>query len=269
MTDEAVAIVEVEVDPATAFEVFTTEASAWWHRDRSLWGPGTTGAMRFEPGVGGRLLLDREPGAGAAREIGRVEVWEPTPRLMFSYGAPDDAPAARTEVEVRFEATETGTRVVLKHRGWQEVAGMSTTVEAEGEQWAAVLASFARHSLEHTLLHRLGEFLDAVGAGDIPFFQRYLTEDALLIFPGRDNVYTKAQCIAAMGDHPPYVKYDMEDPRIVHIGDSTAVLTHRAAVMNAANTQPRSVMVSSVLVHEGGAWRLALHQWTPADDNYT
>jgi uncharacterized protein YndB with AHSA1/START domain/ketosteroid isomerase-like protein len=269
VTEEAVAVVEVAVDPGTAFEVFTSEASAWWHRDRSLWGPGTTGAMRFEPGVGGRLLLERGSGANEAREVGRVEVWEPTPRLVFSYGAPGDAPERRTEVEVRFEATETGTRVVLRHRGWLEVTGMPTTAEVDGEQWAEVLAAFARHSLEHTLLRRLGEFLDAIGAGDVPFFERYLTDDALLIFPGRDNVYTKAQGIAAMADHPPYIKYDMADPRIVHIGESTAVLTHRATVMHAANTQPRSVMVSSVLVHEGGAWRLALHQWTPADDNYT
>jgi hypothetical protein len=251
---EAGAIVEVEVDPATAFEVFTSEASAWWHRDRSLFGPDAAGVMRFEPQVGGRLLLDGE------REVGRVSVWEPTPRLVFSYGPPDGDEHARTEVEVRFEATEFGTRVVLRHRGWTEPA------DPAGGQWATLLASFARHSLERALLHRLGEFLDAIGAGDVAFFERNLTEDALLIFPGAGNVYTKAQCVATMGDHPPYTKYDIADPHIVHIGGNTAVLTHRATVLNTGWTASRALMVSSVLIKVDGVWRLALHQWTPADD---
>lgn len=254
MRDEASAIVEVDVDPETAFEVFTREAEAWWRRDRSLFGPGAAGAMRIEPGVGGRLLLG---GAGGEREVGRVEVWEPGPRLVFSYGAPGDE---RTEVEVRFEAAGAGTRVVLRHRGW-------TVREDTGGQWAAVLASFARHSLERVLLRRLGEFLDALGAGDVAFFERNLTEDALMIFPGVGNTYTKAECVAAMSDHPPYVKYDIEEPRIVHIGDRTAVLSHRATVRHAEQATPRTVMISNVLVNVDGVWRLALHQWTPEDGN--
>lgn len=160
-------------------------------------------------------------GTGVVRVAGRGAVWEPTPRLVFTFGPPDDA---RTEVEVRFEATENGTRVVLRHRGWTDTAT---------GPWAAVLAGFARHPLERALLHRLGEFLDAIGVGDVGFFERNLTDDALLIFPGRDNTDTKAS------DHPPYVKYDVE--------------------------QPRTVMVSSVLTKVEGSWRLAMHQWTQID----
>lgn len=245
MTAEAGVIVEVEVDPATAFQVFTSEAAAWWHRN--LEGP--SGTMRFEPGVGGRLLLD------GRREVGRVSVWEPGPRLVFSYGPPEADEADRTEVEVRFEATERGTRVVLRHRGW-------TAGDQTDGSWASVLAGFARHSLEWALLHRLGEFLDAIAAGDVAFFEENLTEDALLIFPGPGNTYTKAQCVALMGDHPPYTKYDIADQRVVHVGGDTAVLTHRATVSQPEWTTPRQIMVSSVLTKVDGAWRLALHQWT-------
>src|ERR1041384_5217285 len=110
MRDEAGVVVEVGGDPATAFEVFTEETSAWWHRDRALFG--AAGTLKFEGGAGGRILLDGQ------REVGRVEVWEPGPRLVFSYGPPGGAEADRTEVEVRFEAAEFGTRVVLRHRGW-------------------------------------------------------------------------------------------------------------------------------------------------------
>lgn len=251
MSAEAGVIVEVEVDPATAFEVFTGEAGQWWHRDRSLFG--ANGTMRFEPGVGGRLLLD------GTREVGRVSVWEPGPRLVFSYGPPEGQEAERTEVEVRFEGTEFGTRVMLWHRGFNQQE------PEEGGAWATVLAGFARHSLERALLHRLGEFLDAIADADIGFFERNLTDDALLIFPGPNNTYTKAQCVATMGDHPPYVKYDIADQRVVHAGGNTAVLTHRATVLGAEWAAPRTIVVGSVLVKVDGAWRLALHQWTPAD----
>jgi Domain of unknown function (DUF4440) len=237
VTDEANASVEVGVEPAAAFELFTRETGAWWRVDRSL--GGGDGPVTFEPGVGG---LVRDGGA----EVGRVKVWEPGPRLVFGYGG--------TDVEVRFEGTATGTRVMLRHYGWTD------------GHWQGLLASFAQHSLEHALLGRLGEFLDAIGAGDAEFFERNLTDDAMLIYPGAGNTYTKQECVASMRDHPPYLKYDLSDPKIVHIGESTAVLTHHATVMNAADEKPKSIVVATVLVHQDGAWRLALHQWTPAED---
>lgn len=248
---EAGVVVEVEVDPVTAFAVFTEETAAWWQRDRGLFG--ATGTLRFEPGPGGRLLSDN----GA--EVGRVSVWEPGPRLVFSYGPPDGSEEERTEVEVRFEAAEFGTRVVLRHRGWSEPED-----ENHG-QWATALGSFARHSLERALLRRLGEFLDAIGEGDIPFFERNLTDEALLIFPGPGNTYTKAECIAVMGDHPPYTKYDLADQRVVQVAGNTAVLTHRATVLQPGWDKPRTIVVGSVLVKVDGQWKLALHQWTPAE----
>lgn len=124
----------------------------------------------------------------------------------------------------------------------------------------------ARWRKDRALLGRLGEFLDAINAGDAAFFERNLTDDAMLIYPGAGNTYTKARCVATMGDHPPYLKYDLADPRIVHIGESTAVLTHRATVMHTADEKPKSVVVATVLVQQGGTRRLALHQWTPADE---
>lgn len=246
MRDEAGVVVEVEVDPATAFEVFTEETSAWWHRDRALFG--VPAALTFERGPQGRVLLD------GGTEVGRVEVWEPGPRLVFSYGPTE---GDRTEVEVRFEAAESGTRVVLRHSGW--------TADPVGGEWATVLASFARHSLERALLHRLGEFLDAIGEGDVPFFEENLIDDAILIFPGPGNTFTKRECIATIPDHPPYTKYDIADQRVVSVAGNTAVLTHRATVSQPGWDQAREIVVGSVLVKVDGAWRLALHQWTPAD----
>lgn len=233
MTDEGGAVVEVAISPAAAFDVFTRETGLWWRGALSL--TGEPGPLRFD---GGRVL------AADGREIGRVRVWERAPRLVFTYGG--------AEVEVLFEGSGDGTRVVLRHYGW-----------ADGH-WSSLLAGFARHALEHVLLGRLGEFLDAIGAADVGFFERNLTDSAMLIFPG--HTYTKAECVAEMADHPPYVRYDVEEPRIVHLGESTAVFTHRATVMHAADVAPRQVVVTSVLVLERGEWRMALNQWTTAGE---
>ena len=85
--DVATAIVEVAVDPPTAFEVFTEEVAAWWRASESL---------RFEAGVGGRVLALTGGKVAEPVEIGRILVWEPGPRLAFSY-------RGDTEVEVRYD----------------------------------------------------------------------------------------------------------------------------------------------------------------------
>lgn len=56
-TDRVVVTTVVAVDPETAFSVFTERVDAWWkHGPRFRTGVRGASSMRFEPGVGGRLL---------------------------------------------------------------------------------------------------------------------------------------------------------------------------------------------------------------------
>jgi uncharacterized glyoxalase superfamily protein PhnB len=114
MNDERTVVSEVEVpvDPATAFTVFTDELDLWWVR-----GPinfsgdgGRVFAMRFEPGVGGRLLQVYDSPDGEALERGRITVWEPGARLGWQSSMDDVA------TEVHFEPTPGGTRVTVQAR---------------------------------------------------------------------------------------------------------------------------------------------------------
>ena len=54
-------------------------------------------------------------------EIGRILVWEPPARLVFSWRQASFPPDLRTEVEVTFEAVAQETRVVVEHRGFDRV----------------------------------------------------------------------------------------------------------------------------------------------------
>jgi hypothetical protein len=111
----------VRVDARTAFEIFTEEIDSWWQKGpRYRVHPDRDGVMRFEPGVGGRLLELYDD--GDAFEHGRVRVWQPAARIVFEMSGRDFAPGESTEVEVAFHAVDGGTRVSVEHRGWDRFA---------------------------------------------------------------------------------------------------------------------------------------------------
>jgi activator of Hsp90 ATPase-like protein len=111
--------IEVAVDPATAFEVFTEEIGEWYRSGPYSWNdPERAVGIRFEPGVGGRLVEVHDEATGEGFEMGRILVWEPGARLVFAYSNVYFPPDPQTEVEVRFEAKGgSGTLVTLEHRG--------------------------------------------------------------------------------------------------------------------------------------------------------
>jgi hypothetical protein len=120
--DAAAVTTVIDVDPRTAFDIFTKEIGTWWRRDpRYRFDPTRNGVMRFEPGVGGRLVEVHDQKSGEGFEVGRVLAWEPGTRLVFDFRSRTFAPGERTEVEVRFEPAGSGTRVTLEHRGWESL----------------------------------------------------------------------------------------------------------------------------------------------------
>jgi hypothetical protein len=129
--------VTVAVDPATAFEVFTEEIGEWYRSGlSSMVGHHRPETLRFEPGVGGRLLeVDRADGIEA--EHARVTVWDPGRRLVF-------VDLKATEVDVRFEPIDRGTRVVLEHRGLDQLPPAAAE-SASRHSWKRLAGWFEQH----------------------------------------------------------------------------------------------------------------------------
>ena len=121
MTGAAVLVaVTVAADPDAAFAIFTREVDSWWRRGPVYrFRPDLDGTMRFDPGPDGRLV-EVYPD-GTEFEVGRVHAWEPGRRLAFSWRNPNYAPGETTEVEVRFAAAAGGTRVIVRHAGFQRL----------------------------------------------------------------------------------------------------------------------------------------------------
>ena len=132
--------VTVPVGQDAAFEAFTAEFDTWYRKGASWLGrhdPRTT--LRFEPHQDGRLL-ELGPQPTQVRELARIAVWEPGRRLVF-------VDWRDTEVDVRFEAAEEGTRVVLEHRGLERLpAAKARDVARYG--WSRLAGWFEQYMLE-------------------------------------------------------------------------------------------------------------------------
>jgi uncharacterized protein YndB with AHSA1/START domain len=114
--------VTVDAAPEAAFDMFTREVDAWWRRGpKYRFGGRKSGVMRFEPGEGGRLVEIYDDATGDLHEVGRILVWEPPSRLSFEWRASNYRPGQVTVVEVRFRAVDSGTRVLVEHRGWDSL----------------------------------------------------------------------------------------------------------------------------------------------------
>ncbi|MBS0447835.1 MAG: SRPBCC domain-containing protein [Proteobacteria bacterium] len=122
--DQATVTVALAVTPARAFELFTEDIDIWWRRGPRFRSSASVRGMLFiEPGPGGRIFESEGDGAHeTVFEIGRVSVWEPPHRLVFSWRAVNFAPDEATEVEALFEpGASGGTRLTVTHRGWSRI----------------------------------------------------------------------------------------------------------------------------------------------------
>jgi len=131
----------VKASPERAFEAFVEEIGEWWRPDMLFQTTPRPGVLSFEPGPAGRLIETRT--GGKVFEIGRIRVWEPPNRLVFSWRQASFPPGLHTEVEVGFEAVGEETRVSIEHRGFERLPADSA----------------ARHGFpDAVLLMRLAEF---------------------------------------------------------------------------------------------------------------
>ena len=154
MTSRVLVALRIRAAPERVFDAFTREIGLWWKPNMLFnFTPRSPGVLAFEPGVGGRFT-ETLPG-GKVFEIGRIRVWEPPTRLVFSWRQATFTPDQGTEVEVSFHPVGEETRVTVEHRGWdtvpQEHVARHRFPEAlflrrHAEWWQALLAAMKEHA---------------------------------------------------------------------------------------------------------------------------
>ena len=126
MTDQAIAAAEatidVPLDPMAAFDLYTRGIDRWWRLGTYYWNDGARAkGLRFEPHAGGRFIEVYDAATGEGFEIGRVQRWEPGEFLSYTWREANWPAEAQTLVEVTFSSISSGTRVALRHSGWETV----------------------------------------------------------------------------------------------------------------------------------------------------
>lgn len=131
--------VDLRCAPDRAFSLFTERAGEWWPADRRHLEDNAPTVIRIESS--GRFF--ERSSEGIEVELGVARVFEPPHRLLIDW-YPGTGPASPTEVEVRFEAIDAGTRVTVTHGpGRAGTEAFDRHAAGYARSWDLVLGAWA------------------------------------------------------------------------------------------------------------------------------
>jgi uncharacterized protein YndB with AHSA1/START domain len=141
-------LIEVELTPLEAFQLFTSDMAAWWPSTHHI-GSSPFVEIVIEPRAGGRWFEVGEDGSTC--QWGSILEWSPPHKVVFAWGLQSDwkfSPdlSRSSEVEVRFVPMgDSATRVEFEHRHFERhEAGAATIAAGVSEGWDEVLGGFKK-----------------------------------------------------------------------------------------------------------------------------
>jgi uncharacterized protein YndB with AHSA1/START domain len=133
--------VTVTVPVERAFEVFTAEIATWWPLQTHAVDTENPETVVMEGRVGGRLF--ERTSAGQEHVWGTIVAWDPPRRVTYSWH-PGRGEETAQEVDVTFTPEGDGTRVVVRHYGWEKLGEpMDETIAGYDEGWDLVIGLYA------------------------------------------------------------------------------------------------------------------------------
>jgi len=140
--------IRVTATPERAFEIFTKGMARWWNKQYSI-NKSPIKDIVIEPKVGGRWFERGEDGSEC--QWGKVLAWKPPSRLLLAWQITPSwifDPKLLTEVDIRFIAESTGTRLELEHRvdGYGAAAEDMFKVFDAPNAWMGLLERFEQET---------------------------------------------------------------------------------------------------------------------------
>lgn len=131
---------DVDAPQRHAFETYAKDIDRWWPASHTQTGRPDLQIV-LEGRVGGRIF-ERTP-EGEEFEWGKVRVWEPPSRLVYSWHLKRD-PREATEVEILFRSIDDDvTRVEIEHRGWERLGAEGQDQrDRHGGGWMGLLPHY-------------------------------------------------------------------------------------------------------------------------------
>jgi uncharacterized protein YndB with AHSA1/START domain len=137
--------VVLRCSPERAFALFTEQAGLWWPPERRHTDDASS-EIRLE--AFGRFFERARDGTEV--ELGVVRTFEPASRLMLDW-YPGTGPENPTQVEVTFEAIDSGTRITITHGpGLAGVEVFGRNAAGYAQSWDLLLAAMAAQKLDTT-----------------------------------------------------------------------------------------------------------------------
>ena len=132
--------VTVEAPLEHAFRVFTEEIHTWWPLRTHAVDTESSDTVILEGHEGGRLF-ERTP-AGDEHVWGVIATWDPPNRVGYSWH-PGRGEESAQAVEVTFTPVGDGTRVDVRHWGWEKLGDRLEEIVADyTEGWDKVLGHY-------------------------------------------------------------------------------------------------------------------------------
>ena len=132
--------VTVNVPIERAFEVFTEQIGTWWPLRTHAVDTKLSETVVMESHVGGRLY--ERSSSGEEHLWGTVVAWEPPARIVYSWH-PGRGEETAQQVEITFSAEGAGTRVEVRHTGWEKLGdSMEEAVASYDEGWDTVIGHY-------------------------------------------------------------------------------------------------------------------------------
>jgi hypothetical protein len=104
---------------------------------------------------------------------------------------------------------------------------------------------------------------DALSGGDpADYYGRVMTDDGLMVL-ANGMVMDRGQVVDALSQSPPWASYELDDVRVVQIGEDSAALVYRGTARRDGDGPPVVAAMTSVYVRQDGECRLALYTQTP------
>ena len=113
------------------------------------------------------------------------------------------------------------------------------------------------------LLEQLVELEHRFWDGGADVYERYLDDEALMVFPAPVGVLVRDETIASISAAQRWTDASFDDVRLLTVTDDVVVLTYRAAARREEDTTEYRAVASSVYVRRADGWRLAVHQQSP------
>jgi hypothetical protein len=132
--------VVVPIEPARAFELFTTHIDEWWPLAMHSVGLADASHVTMPSGVGGSIVETMRDGSTCV--WGTITGWDPPVAVSFTWH-PGQPESWAGDVEVRFVRHDAGgTLVELTHSGWERRSDGATARIGYDGGWEVVLAAY-------------------------------------------------------------------------------------------------------------------------------